>query len=118
MDDCKSETLAKVSQAEMGSMFMFCKEWEDDPKHIAFRKRLQNTPGVNAADEIAKGDIVYDLMTGWAGAGYLHGKCYHLAMDIIRHMNECLIEPYWLLCGEMKEEELDLLDAERASITG
>ena len=46
------------------SVFSFCKEWENDPGHVAFTQRLYNTPDTNSVDEIAKGNIVYDLMTG------------------------------------------------------
>ena len=94
MTDVGAELSSEVSPEEKLSIFMFCKEWEDDPSHIAFRKRLQNTPDVNAADEIAKGNIVYDLMTGSIPgpglpaniAAIKHDKMYRLAADIIHSM--------------------------------
>jgi hypothetical protein len=94
MQDVGAELSSSVSPEEKLTIFRFCKEWEDDQSHIAFRKRLYNTPDVNAADEIAKGNIVFDLMTGRIPGPGLpanvtaikHDKMYRLAIDIIHSM--------------------------------
>ena len=62
MQDVAAELSADISPEEKFSIYEFCKEWERDPGHVAFVQRLHNTPDVNSIDEIAKGQIVYDLM--------------------------------------------------------
>ncbi len=95
MQDVGAELSAEVSAEEKLSVFAFCKEWENDPGHVAFTQRLYNTPDTNSVDEIAKGNIVYDLMTGGIlpGPGPIkdpravkHDKMFRLAIDIINSM--------------------------------
>lgn len=95
MQDVGAELSAEVSAEEKLSVFAFCKEWENDPGHVAFTQRLYNTPDTNSVDEIAKGNIVYDLMTGgiMPGPGPIkdpravkHDKMFRLAVDIINSM--------------------------------
>lgn len=95
MQDVGAELSADVSTEEKLSIFQFCKEWENDPGHVSFSQRLFNTKDVNAIDEIAKGNIVYDLMTGGVSPGpglpkdtrnIKHDKMYRLAVDIINSM--------------------------------
>lgn len=91
MQDVGAELNASVSPEEKFSIYEFCKEWERDPAHTAFVQRLFNTPDVNSIDEIAKGQIVYDLMTGGITPGpsikdpttVKHDKMFRLALDII-----------------------------------
>jgi hypothetical protein len=94
MQDVEAELSADVSPEEKLSIFLFCKEWEDDPSHIAFRNRLFNTPDTNAADEIAKGNIIYGLMTSSIPGPVLpadvsaikHDKMYRLSVDVLHSM--------------------------------
>ena len=92
MQDVAAELSADISPEEKFSIYEFCKEWERDPGHVAFVQRLHNTPDVNSIDEIAKGQIVYDLMTGGVKPGpggvkdpstVKHDKMFRLALDII-----------------------------------
>ena len=92
MQDVAAELSADISPEEKFSIYEFCKEWERDPGHVAFVQRLHNTPDVNSIDEIAKGQIVYDLMTGGVRPGpggvkdpstVKHDKMFRLALDII-----------------------------------
>jgi hypothetical protein len=95
MQDVGAELSSEVSTEEKLSIFQFCKEWENDPGHVSFTQRLHNTSDVNAIDEIAKGNIVYDLMTGGVTPGpglpkdtrnIKHDKMYRLAVDIINSL--------------------------------
>ena len=95
MQDVGAELSAEVSAEEKLSVFSFCKEWENDPGHVAFTQRLYNTPDTNSVDEIAKGNIVYDLMTGGINPGpsgvkdprtVKHDKMFRLAVDILNSM--------------------------------
>ena len=43
---------------------MFCEEWNDDPGHVRFTRRLAQHPSTNNSDAILKGNMVYDLCTG------------------------------------------------------
>jgi len=91
MKDVGAELNAEVTAEEKFSIYEFCKEWERDQSHTAFVQRLFNTPDVNSIDEIAKGQIVYDLMTGGITPGrsikdpttVKHDKMFRLALDII-----------------------------------
>ena len=91
MKDVGAELNAEVTAEEKFSIYEFCKEWERDRSHTAFVQRLFNTPDVNSIDEIAKGQIVYDLMTGGITPGrsikdpttVKHDKMFRLALDII-----------------------------------
>ncbi len=91
MQDVGAELNAEVSPEEKFSIYEFCKEWERDPSHVAFVQRLHNTTDVNSIDEIAKGQIVYDLMTGGVRPGMSvkdpstikHDKMFRLALDVI-----------------------------------
>ena len=58
------EIQAPYSPEEMLSLRMFCEEWNDDPGHIRFTRRLAQHPSTNNSDAILKGNMVYDLCTG------------------------------------------------------
>ena len=58
------ELQAPYSPEEMLSLRMFCEEWNDDPGHIRFTRRLAQHPSTNNSDAILKGNMVYDLCTG------------------------------------------------------
>ena len=58
------ELQAPYSPEEMLSLRMFCEEWNDDPGHIRFTRRLSQHPSTNNSDAILKGNMVYDLCTG------------------------------------------------------
>lgn len=91
MADVGAELSADVSPEEKIAIFRFAKEWENDPSHSHFRNRLHNTKDVVSTDELAKGTIVYDLMTGMLpGPGIpsdrgtmRHDKMFRLAYDIL-----------------------------------
>ena len=89
MADVGAELSVDVSAEERLALFRFVEEWDSDPAHTLFRRRLHNTQGVVANEEIAKGVMVYDLMTGMlpgpgVPAGNLrHDKMFRLAFDIL-----------------------------------
>jgi len=58
------ELQAPYSPEEMLSLRMFCEEWNDDPGHVRFNRRLAQHPSTNASDAVLKGNMVYDLCTG------------------------------------------------------
>lgn len=58
------ELQAPYSPEEMLSLRMFCEEWNDDPGHIRFTRRLAQHPSTNNSDAILKGNMVYDICTG------------------------------------------------------
>jgi len=58
------EIQAPYSPEEILSLRMFCEEWNNDPGHIQFTRRLINHPSTNSSDAILKGNMVYDLCTG------------------------------------------------------
>ena len=58
------EIQAPYSPEEMLSLRMFCEEWNNDPGHVQFTRRLANHPSTSASDAVLKGNMVYDLCTG------------------------------------------------------
>ena len=48
------EIQAPYSAEEMLSLRMFCEEWNNDPGHIRFTRRLANHPSTSASDAILK----------------------------------------------------------------
>jgi hypothetical protein len=58
------EIQAPYSPEEMLSLRMFCEEWNSDPGHVQFTRRLANHPSTSASDAVLKGNMVYDLCTG------------------------------------------------------
>lgn len=58
------ELQAPYSPEEMLSLRMFCEEWNDDPGHVRFSRRLAQHPSTNNSDAVLKGNMVYDLCTG------------------------------------------------------
>lgn len=58
------ELQAPYSPEEMLSLRMFCEEWNDDPGHIRFSRRLSQHPSTNTSDAVLKGNMVYDICTG------------------------------------------------------
>ena len=56
------ELQAPYSPEEMLSLRMFCEEWNDDPGHIRFTRRLAQHPSTNNSDAILKGNMVYDRL--------------------------------------------------------
>ena len=58
------EIQAPYSAEELLSLRMFCEEWNADPGHVRFTRRLTNHPSTSASDAILKGNMVYDLCTG------------------------------------------------------
>ncbi len=57
------ELQAPHSPEELLSLRMFCEEWNNDPGHIQFTRRLANHPSTHASDAVLKGNMVYDLCT-------------------------------------------------------
>ncbi len=58
------EIQAPYSPEEILSLRMFCEEWNNDPGHIQFTRRLSNHPSTSASDSVLKGNMVYDICTG------------------------------------------------------
>ena len=59
--DVSAELSAEVSPQDQLSIYGFIKEWENDPSHRAFRRRVNQGADINS--EFAKGQIAYDIMT-------------------------------------------------------
>mgnify|MGYP003388379013 CR=1 FL=1 len=90
--DLGAEFSTQVSKAQQGAVFLFVHEWENDPQQHSFRRRL--VAGADVSDAVAKGQIVYDIMTGRGpepigATGYgtfVQDKAFRLALDIIRSL--------------------------------
>ena len=87
--DVGAELSAEVSPQEQLSIYHFLKEWEMDPTHRAFRNRV--TVGADIDSELAKGQIVYDILTSSGPdplksndyANHRYDKMFRLGMDIL-----------------------------------
>lgn len=90
--DVAAELSREVSPQEQLGVYGFIKEWEMDPSHRAFRRRVN--PGADINSEFAKGQIVYDIMTSKGPdpmksndfAKHRYDKMFKLAIDILRSM--------------------------------
>lgn len=88
--DISAELSAEVSPQDQLSIYGFIKEWESDPSHRAFRRRVNQGADINS--EFAKGQIAYDIMTAkgpdpMKGANFgnhRYDKMFSLALDIIK----------------------------------
>jgi hypothetical protein len=88
--DVSAELSIDVAPQIQYSVYGFVKEWEMDPTHTEFRRRIN--PGADINSEIAKGQIAYDIMTGRAPdpmkgsdiGQHRTDKMFRLAFDIIR----------------------------------
>ena len=87
--DVGAELSAEVSPQEQLGVYHFLKEWEMDPTHRGFRNRVNN--GADADSELAKGQIVYDIMSSRGPdpmksvdfSKHKFDKMFRLAMDIL-----------------------------------
>ena len=88
--DISAELSAEVSPQDQLSIYGFIKEWENDPSHRAFRRRVNQGADINS--EFAKGQIAYDIMTskgpdamkGADFASHRYDKMFSLALDILK----------------------------------
>ena len=88
--DVSAELSAEVSPQDQLSIYGFIKEWENDPSHRAFRRRVNQGADINS--EFAKGQIAYDIMTskgpdpmkGANFATHRYDKMFSLALDILK----------------------------------
>jgi len=88
--DISAELSAEVSPQDQLSIYGFIKEWESDPSHRAFRRRINQGADINS--EFAKGQIAYDLMTAKAPnamkgsdfSSHRYEKMFSLALDILK----------------------------------
>ena len=88
--DISAELSAEVSPQDQLSIYGFIKEWESDPSHRAFRRRVNQGADINS--EFAKGQIAYDIMTakgpdpmkGSNFGNHRYDKMFSLALDIIK----------------------------------
>jgi hypothetical protein len=88
--DISAELSYEVSPQDQLSIYGFIKEWESDPSHRAFRRRVN--PGADINSEFAKGQIAYDLMTAKAPnamkgsdfSSHRYDKMFGLALDILK----------------------------------
>lgn len=88
--DVSAELSAEVSPQDQLSIYGFIKEWENDPSHRAFRRRVNQGADINS--EFAKGQIAYDIMTSkgpdpMKGANFSthrYDKMFSLALDILK----------------------------------
>ena len=109
--DISAELSYEVSPQEQLSIYGFIKEWENDPSHRAFRRRVN--PGADVSSEFAKGQIVYDIMTskgpdplkGENYASHRSDKMFGLAIDILRSIRLNLYNYYTL--NSMHNDEGD-----------
>lgn len=87
--DVAAEMNAPVSDTEKASLYLFAEEWRLDITHEAFKRRLIDHPLVNVAQETAKGQLVFDIVTGKVTAkggrpDTKHEEMLRLAMDILQ----------------------------------
>lgn len=87
--DVAAELSAPVSDFEKASLYLFAEEWRADVTHEAFKRRLIDHPLVNVGSETAKGELVYDLITGQVTAkggrpNTAYREMLRLAMDILK----------------------------------
>jgi len=100
--DIAAELSAEVSPQEQLGVYGFIKEWEMDPSHRAFRRRVN--PGADINSEFAKGQIVYDIMTSKGPdpmksndfTKHRYDKMFKLAIDILRSMRLNIYNYYTL----------------------
>ena len=100
--DISAELSFEVSPQDQLSIYGFIKEWESDPSHRAFRRRVN--PGANINSEFAKGQIAYDLMTAKAPdamkgsdfSSHRYDKMFGLALDILKSTRLNLYNYYTL----------------------
>jgi hypothetical protein len=86
--DAGAELNAEIAMDERASLFLFAEEWRNDPAHEQFRRRVVNHPSVNITEEIAKGQIVFDIVTGAISRqvnqpGVRHDRMLRLALDVL-----------------------------------
>lgn len=87
--DIGAELSAEVTSQEQLAVYHFIKEWESDPTHRGFRNRVN--AGADIDSELAKGQIVYDIMTSRGPdpmkssdySRHRYDKMFRLAMDIL-----------------------------------
>lgn len=86
--DIGAELNAPISEHEKASLFLFAEEWRLDVTHEAFKRRLIDHPLVNVGDETAKGQMVFDILTG--AISHKGGRpdtryqsMFRLAMDLL-----------------------------------
>lgn len=100
--DISAELSYEVSPQDQLSIYGFIKEWESDPSHRAFRRRVN--PGADINSEFAKGQIAYDLMTAKAPnamkgsdfSTHRYDKMFGLALDILKSTRLNLYNYYTL----------------------
>jgi len=87
--DIGAELNAPISEHEKASLFLFAEEWRLDVTHEAFKRRLIDHPLVNVGDETAKGQMVFDILTG--AISHKGGRpdtryqsMFRLAMDLLK----------------------------------
>jgi len=87
--DVAAEMNAPVSDFEKASLYLFAEEWRNEVTHDSFKRRLIDHPLVNVAQETAKGQLVFDIVTGKVTAkggrpDTKHEEMLRLAMDILQ----------------------------------
>lgn len=87
--DAGAELNAEIAMDERASLFLFAEEWRNDPSHEQFRRRIVNHPSVSITEEIAKGQIVFDIVTGAISRqvnqpGVRHDRMLRLALDVLQ----------------------------------
>ena len=87
--DAGAELNAEIAMDERASLFLFAEEWRNDPSHEQFRRRVVNHPSVSITEEIAKGQIVFDIVTGAISRqvnqpGVRHDRMLRLALDVLQ----------------------------------
>lgn len=86
--DVAAEMNADVSEFEKASLYLFAEEWRLDVTHEAFKRRLIDHPLVNVGQEVAKGQLVFDLVTGMVAPkggrpDTKYTEMLRMAMDIL-----------------------------------
>jgi hypothetical protein len=88
--DMGAELNADISETEKASLYLFTEEWENtDRSHEAFKRRLIDHSLVNLGDEMAKGQMVADVVLNRVGprggrGNVKHAVMFRLAMDILQ----------------------------------
>ena len=114
--DVGAELSAEVTPQEQLAVYHFLKEWEMDPTHRAFRNRV--SVGADIDSELAKGQIVYDILTSRGPdpmksndyANHRYDKMFRLGMDILSSIRLNIYNYYTLNRMHVQEGDRVFMD--------
>jgi len=114
--DVGAELSSEVTPQEQLAVYHFLKEWEMDPTHRAFRNRV--SIGADIDSELAKGQIVYDILTSRGPdpmksndyANHRYDKMFRLGMDILSSIRLNIYNYYTLNRMHVQEGDRVFMD--------